>query len=496
MNDTSTLTTIAHYLQDHDILFESEHLSGYSSDASFLTIGTPGMVVYVKDDAQVRCVLEMACQHRLKLYIRAAGSSTAGASLAPAGGIMVITDRLNNIDRFGNVSTSPLFGIVDASGNPVNADEMGTTQPLYARVPAGLSTAELDRGLKPLGFQTAVVPSSGWSTIGGNYATNAGGNGTPMYGTFKDIINRIRILTITEEGVVRIDVSDKDELVALGGMQGLYGIITELDVLIVKIPSVDESLNVVVTYEGDDILSLGNTVGRFMVEMEKVCSPYIGEFLFADDGLYPSGKDPVVADVTRKTAAHKIILIYNGLENELRPLFKVCEQFPGFNARELSPEVFKTLLSIRKAATGKSKNRIAVAGCEDIYIRNPLRFGDVLDAIFRITAGRLPGRPIGHQYTGGIVIHYRPQALMNPENLKLAVTINNELNAEIFQPAFETVKRFEHGLGLELYQFADEELRNKIHRIKATYDPLNLFNSHLLEPSPKLTYLFDAFSCR
>jgi len=39
-----------------------------------------------------------------------------------------------------------------------------------------------------MNYHTAVVPSSGWSSIAGNFSTNAGGNGTPTYGTFKDIV--------------------------------------------------------------------------------------------------------------------------------------------------------------------------------------------------------------------------------------------------------------------------------------------------------------------
>lgn len=484
------------YLDAHGIFHETGDLAGYRSDASFLTLGDPAIAVYVKTEAQAVKLLEFAHKNKLPLYLRAAGSSTAGASLGPAGSILVITDRLNNLDVFGNTADAPQVKVVDPGGAEVALNGLAErTDNLYARVPAGLSTFELDRFLKPYKYQTAVVPSSGWSTIAGNYATNAGGNGTPMYGTFKDIINRIRVITISGAGVKALEITDKQELVALGGLQGIFGIITELDVLIVRIPAPAETLNVVVTFAADEIVTVGERVGAFMVAMEKVCSPYIAEFLFADQALVSPDSPAEVKTILAKDKAHKIILLYNGLKDGLKEVFTVVRQYEGFVAAEISSAIFNNLLAIRKAATGKSADRISVPGCEDVYVMNPLKFGAVLQQMFALTAGELPGRPIGHQYTGGIIIHYRPQARMTKSDLALAQKINQRLNDELFKPEYETIKGHEHGLGLELMSHGDKTLVEKVQRVKQQYDPLNLFNPHLLQPPAPAAFISDQFTC-
>lgn len=489
------LAELTAYLDQHGIFHEAGDMAGYRSDASFLTLGDPALAVYIKTEAQAVTLLEYAHKNKLPLYLRAAGSSTAGASLGPAGSVLVITDRLNNLDAFGNMADAPKVAIVDPAGAEVPLTGLVGRGNLYARVPAGLSTFELDRFLKPFKYQTAVVPSSGWSTIAGNYATNAGGNGTPMYGTFKDIVSRIRFVTIYPEGVKTLGITDKKELVALGGLQGIFGIITELDVLIIPIAPPEDALNVVVTFEADEIVTVGERVGAFMVAMEKVCKPYIAEFLFADQALVSPNSPAEVKTFLAKTRANKIILLYNGRKAGLKEIFTVVKQYEGFVIAEISAAIFANLLAIRKSATGKSADRISVPGCEDVYVMNPLKFGVVLQKMFALTAGELPGRPIGHQYTGGIIIHYRPQARMTKHDLTLAQTINQRLNDELFKPEYETIKGHEHGLGLELMTHGDKNLVEKVKRVKQQYDPLNLFNPHLLQPPAPAAFISDQFTC-
>ena len=104
--------------------------------------------------------------------------------------------------------------------------------------------------------------------------------------------------------------------------------------------------------------------------------------------------------------------------------------------------------------------------------------------------GKLPGRPIGHQYIDGIVIHYRPQALVNKEEYLKAWQLTRELNDEIVndEKCF-TLKRMEHGLGLELFKLSDPQRREELTSLKKKYDPRNIFNPHLFSDTPQINFV-------
>ena len=71
------------------------------SDASFLSLGRPGLVVFPKSEDEVLKVVGFAARNSIPLTPRAKGSSTAGAAIAPAGEVLVLTDRLGVVNRFG-----------------------------------------------------------------------------------------------------------------------------------------------------------------------------------------------------------------------------------------------------------------------------------------------------------------------------------------------------------------------------------------------------------
>src|SRR3989337_2106789 len=106
------------------IVCDRGELRGYASDASFLTLGVPSLVVFPKDEA--------ACDAR-----------------APRRGLF-----------------APNF--VDARGEPADLTKASPDDELYVRVGAGRTSDETNRALRPLGWTVAVTPSSGYSTFGGH----------------------------------------------------------------------------------------------------------------------------------------------------------------------------------------------------------------------------------------------------------------------------------------------------------------------------------------
>jgi FAD/FMN-containing dehydrogenase len=496
------LSSFVEYLESEEIAYQAEDTTTYMSDASFLTLGRPGLVIFPFTEEQLCGVVGFASRNRIALTPRAKGSGTAGASLAPEGGVMVVTDRLGVVNRFGKRLGVKTVRLVTAEGEEIAADKLHQAADLevYARVGAGLTTEELDRYLAPYHWHTAVVPSSGWSTIGGNFSTNAGGNGTPKYGTFKHVVNRLRMVCSTTDGdgVAVRTVLDRQTIIDMGGGHGLYGIITELDVRIVPNLGDEEVYCAVCHHTTGKIEALGTRIGEFMSAMQEACHPEIAEFLMIDEGIFgendPLLKDPEIAPLFDYPAGqYRMITMYMGQVRDMEQLERVASSIPGIEFVKISYPAFKKMLDLRKSATGKSPGRVALPGFEDIYVKDPKYLGKVFDAIYGITTGRLPGRPIGHQYTGGVVVHYRPQARATREEYAEAWRLTQELTDAICCDTYQTVKRPEHGLGLEVFSLASQEDRARILRLREMFDPAGIFQPHLITEVPAIRFVGERF---
>ncbi len=482
------------YCREENILFSENLDQRYKSDASFLTLGKPFALVFPRNESEVKKVISFAAQHKLAITPRAMGSSTAGAALADAHAILMVVDRLGVCDQWGMRQRKPKIKIVDRDLQPTEIKENDDRE-LYAIVGSGLSTDELDRYLKKINYHTAVVPSSGWSSIAGNFATNAGGNGTPKYGTFKDIVGYLKMVVVDDQGEKTVEITDKNEIEILGGFQGTLGVILEIGVLIVPILDSSDTENVVLSYESDDIAEIGEKMGTLIEDTQKNCSFLNAEFLFIDPLLLQ--KDDVLwenkelADFLKvEEQNRKMLLLYQGEKNGMHNLESIVKKYNGVIYRNISVENMNIMLGVRKAATGKSTARVAIPGFEDIYVTKPSKLGIVLKKIFELCEGKLPGRPIGHQYIDGIVIHYRPQALVTKEEYLKAWQLTQELNEAIVNnEKYFTLKRKEHGLGLELFKLSDTQRKAELTMLKKKYDPQNIFNPHLFSSEPKINFI-------
>jgi FAD/FMN-containing dehydrogenase len=450
--------------------------------------------VFPKTESEVKKVVSYAAQHKLAITPRAMGSSTAGAALADENAILMVVDRLGVCDEWGVRQRRPKIKIVDGDLQPTEIKENDHRE-LYAIVGGGLSTDELDRSLKKMNYHTAVVPSSGWSSIAGNFATNAGGNGTPRYGTFKDIVGYLKMVVSDDQGVRTVGIVDKTEIERMGGFQGTLGVILEIGVLIVPILKPSETENIVLSYESGDIEEIGEKMGTLIEDTQKNCSFLNAEFLFIDALLFekddPLWENEELSDVLRvEEENRKMLILYQGEKKGMHKLETIVNKYNGVKYKRISIENMNTMLGVRKAATGKSTGRVAIPGFEDIYVTKPAKLGIVLQKIFELCEGKLPGRPIGHQYIDGIVVHYRPQALVNKEEFLEAWQLTRQLTEKIVNnKKYCTIKRKEHGLGLELFKLSDPQRRTELMNLKKKYDPQNIFNPHLFSDNPKINFI-------
>ena len=146
------------------VLTEPEKLEQYQTDEETdpRKFHLPEAVVLPKDAQEIAAVIKLANTYDVPVTVRSGGTSLAGGAIPVCGGIVLLMERLNKIIE-------------------LNAEGM------YMEVEAGVRTVDIQKYANEAGFLYAGDPCSADSClIGGNIATNAGGNKAVRYGTTRD----------------------------------------------------------------------------------------------------------------------------------------------------------------------------------------------------------------------------------------------------------------------------------------------------------------------
>lgn len=168
----------------------------------------PEVVVLPGSTEEVAEVMKIANKYLVPVTPRSAGTSVSCGAVPVHGGIVLLLERMDKIIEMN-------------------------TEAMYMVVEAGARTIEIQKMANDAGFLYAGDPCSADSClIGGNIATNAGGNKAVRYGTTRHQIYSIEVVTptgeITELGNRLKKCSTGyclDQLIM--GSEGTLGIITK-----------------------------------------------------------------------------------------------------------------------------------------------------------------------------------------------------------------------------------------------------------------------------
>ena len=177
----------------------------------------PEAVVFAENAQQVAAVVKLANEYHFPVVPRGAGTGLACGAVPIYGGVVLSLEKMNKIIE-------------------VNADAM------YAVVEPGVRTSDLQAAAAAKGAFYAGDPCSGDSCfIGGNVATNAGGNRAVKYGTTRHQVYAIEVVNPTGHIVqlgARLQKQTTgyclDQLVI--GSEGTLGIITQITVKLMPLP--------------------------------------------------------------------------------------------------------------------------------------------------------------------------------------------------------------------------------------------------------------------
>ena len=117
----------------------------------------PGAVVRPATTTEVAAVVTVACELGIPLTARGSGTGLSGGSVPVAGGVVVSFERMSAILEIDT------------------ANQVAVVEP-------GVTLAELDAALTPLGLVYPVFPGEQSASLGGNISTNAGGMRAVKYG--------------------------------------------------------------------------------------------------------------------------------------------------------------------------------------------------------------------------------------------------------------------------------------------------------------------------
>lgn len=189
----------------------------YGSDQTENWSYPPVAVVRPANAQEISAVMRWAYTNEVPITPRGAGTGLAGGALPVSGGVVLSTERMNQL--------------LDIDTDNLQV----TTQP-------GVLTQVLQEAVAEQGLYYPPDPASrGSSYIGGNVATNAGGPRAVKYGVVKDYVLNLQVVLpqgdIIWTGAHTLKNSTGYQLTQLlVGSEGTLGIITQLVLKLLPLP--------------------------------------------------------------------------------------------------------------------------------------------------------------------------------------------------------------------------------------------------------------------
>jgi len=222
MLDSKIIKQLIEIVGKEHVSTEKADLICYSYDATqkqFL----PEVVVHTGTAEEIARIMRLANEESIPVFPRGAGSGFTGGSLPTAGGIVLVTTRLDRI---------------------IEIDE----ENLVATVEPGVVTGQFQKAVEKLGLFYPPDPASlKFSTLGGNVAECAGGPRCVKYGVTKDFILGLEVVTptgeiITTGGPTMKGVVGYDLTKLMCGSEGTLGIITRIIIKLLPLPEAKKTM--------------------------------------------------------------------------------------------------------------------------------------------------------------------------------------------------------------------------------------------------------------
>jgi D-lactate dehydrogenase (cytochrome) len=423
----------------------------HGRDESSFDVPPPGAVVFAQSTAEVAQVVKLAAQYQVPVIPFGVGTSLEGHLLAVQGGISLDVSQMNKVLS-------------------INAEDLTVT------VQPGVTRKQLNDEVKSTGLFFPIDPGAD-ATIGGMAATRASGTNAVRYGTMRENVLALEVVTASGE-VIRTGTHAKkssagyDLTRLMVGSEGTLGVITEVTVKLYPLPeavmaatccfaSLADAVNTTI-----QIIQLGVPIAR--------CE------------LLDSTTVKVVNQHSKLSLPESAMLLmeFHGSPAGVREQVETVQAIAADNhgsafAWAATPEERTRLWTARHNAYFAGVQ--SRPGCKAITTDTCVPISHLADALLdSVTEAQEAGIPyflVGHVGDGNFHMGY----LIDP-NIPAERETAERLNNQLVERALKLggTCTGEHGVGLHKQGFLVAETGNgavdMMRAIKRALDPLNILN--------------------
>ena len=423
----------------------------HGKDESYVPYALPDVVVFVASTEEVRDVVNICRRHGVPMIPYGVGTSLEGHILAVHGGVCIDLSRMNQVLA-------------------VHEED------LDAVVQAGVTRMQLNREIKDTGLFFPVDPGAD-ATLGGMSATRASGTNAVRYGTMRENVLGLTVVTaggeILHTGTRARKSSAGYDLTRLFvGSEGTLGVMTEVTLRLFPLP---EAVSAAVCH----FASVGDAVATTIQVIQS--------------GVPIARCELIDANTVRMVNAHSklglreehmLLMEFHGspasVKEQAETVQEIAGEFGG-NAFEwaTTPEERTRLWTARhNAYFAAIQSR---PGCRAISTDTcvPIsRLADcLLDSVAEADASGIPYFLVGHVGDGNFHFGYLIDPA-KPEEHHTAEALNHKLVARALD--LKGTCTGEHGVGLHKMDFLRREAGDgaiaMMRTLKRALDPDNILN--------------------
>ncbi len=423
----------------------------HGRDESPFDAPPPDAVVFCESTEDVAQVVTLASQHAVPVIPYGAGSSLEGHLLAVQGGISIDVSRMDRVLR-------------------VDADDLTVT------VQAGVTREQLNREIRDSGLFFPIDPGAN-ASLGGMSATRASGTNAVRYGTMRDNVLALTVVTASGEVIptgtrARKSSAGYDLTRLFVGSEGTLGVITEVTLKLYPLPA---AVSAAVCHFSDVDAAVRTTI-----QIIQMGVPIARCELLDAHAVRAVNR----ADKLGLAEQPMLLMEFHGSDEGVKEQAATVQEIAADNGGHAfqwatTPEKRTRLWAARHRAylSGLQMK----PGCRSVTTDTCVPISRLAECISEtvneVEASGLPYFIVGHVGDGNFHVAYLIDPA-KPEERALAESLNTLLVARALR--LEGTCTGEHGIGLHKQQFLLDEAGagavGMMRAIKLALDPKNIMN--------------------